>query len=129
MNIAFRIWLTAVIYQSVIFSFTLDIVREEPALWILLLPIELLGGLPGLLAFIAGMKNITGSRLSYHTRWALLILLTFSAALGTTSLTAMVFDISLRHILEGGIGLIWPAPASALLALLTYVNTLKKHLS
>lgn len=128
MTHAFRIWITAIAYQSILFAITLEMMKEEPALWIIMLPIEFLGGLPGLLLFAILFRQVYRSGSSPGSKWLCMILFATGSALITTILTAVCFGRSFPRMLFQDTALIYPAPLAALLALITYASSLNKLL-
>lgn len=128
MTHAFRIWITAIAYQSILFAITIDMMKEEPGLWVIMLPIEFLGGLPGLFLFSVLLRQVYLSRSSPGSKWLSMALSASGSALATTILTASCFGLSFPGMLYKEPGLMFPAPLAALLALLTYASSLNKFL-
>ncbi|KAA5537127.1 hypothetical protein F0919_05500 [Taibaiella lutea] len=125
MKEALKIWLLAIVYQTIIFFILLDEIRE---VIIILIPIELIGGLPGLFLFGVIVNHQTKSYNSLQSKWIYLIIGSFATAWFTTSLTGLVLGIPFSSPFGEGARLIAPAPIAALLSLLTFAVPVHKML-
>lgn len=122
MKLSIKIWLLAIVYQTLIF---LVFLWEIPASLAILIPIEFIGGLPGLLIFEICFNNIQQNKDSTRTKWLYTIWLTLFASFATTAITIIVlctlWDM-INHSAETFV-LTLPTIAAALLSLATFYKT------
>lgn len=126
MKISFKIWLVAILYQTIILVFTAG-VPDAAKVYIILLLIELVGGIPGLFLFGAIMHHLHISTGSSRIKWSYAITGAVIAATATTLLTALFLGLSLKSLFGAEIGLIYPAPLSAMLSLFTFYSPVHKY--
>lgn len=117
MKTAFKIWLVAIVYQTIIFFVLMEDIREAV---IILIPIELIGGLPGLLLFGVVVNYLANARMGLHFKWLYLIIGALATAYFTTSLTGLVLGVPFSSPFGEGAFLIAPAPVAAFLSLFTF---------
>jgi NADH:ubiquinone oxidoreductase subunit 6 (subunit J) len=126
MKNTFRIWLLAILYQTVIFPFTFGMMINAEAYMFLFL-IGFVGGIPGLFLFGAVMHHLHLSQSSPRIKWGYAIGGAIIAAIATTLLTALFLGLMLKQLLNAEIGLLYPTPLSALLSLFTFYTSVNKY--
>lgn len=126
MENTFKIWLLAILYQTIILSLTSGMMNA-PDEYVIVLLIELAGGIPGLFLFWAVMHHLNISQSSLRIKWSYAIAGAVIAATTTTMLTALFLDLPLRELFDDEIGLLYPAPLSALLSLFTFYSPVHKY--
>jgi hypothetical protein len=122
----FGIWALAILYQTVILTFTSGMLNVADE-YVIVLLIEFVGGIPGLFLFWAVMHHLHASQSSLRIKWTYAIAGAAIAAAGTAILTALFLGLPLKKLFGAEIGLIYPAPLSALLSLLTFYSPVHKY--
>ncbi|RQO30574.1 hypothetical protein DBR32_13535 [Taibaiella sp. KBW10] len=117
MKTIFHIWITAIIYEAIIFGLW----QQEPVLSLLILPFAFFGGLPGLFLFIISMSAIKTADLKPYHKAILILLSTLFAASATLYLFFLLID---RSAFEWGF--FWMANGAALLGGFTFCKTVYK---
>jgi hypothetical protein len=126
MKNTFKIWMLAILYQTIIFSLTSGMMDTAEA-YIIMLLIELVGGIPGLFLFGAVMHHLYLSRSSLRIKWGYAIAGAIITSTTTTLLTALFLGLPLKKLFDSEIGLIYSAPLSALLSLFTFYSPIHKY--
>ena len=126
MKETFSIWALAILYQTIILTFTSGMMHVADE-YVIVLLIEFVGGIPGLFLFWAVMHHLHVSRSRPRIKWAYAIAGAAIAATGTAILTALFLGLPLKKLFGTEIGLIYPAPLSALLSLLTFYSPVHKY--
>ena len=125
MGTAFKIWALAIIYQNVIFSIMPG--EFSDGLVLFLIPVELAGGLPGLFLFGAIMYSLYIGQYPLIIKWLIAVFGAIFSALATTLLTALFFEVKPAELFNDVFYLLYPAPLSALLSLLTFIPSVNKY--
>ena len=119
-----KIWLLAILYQTIIFSFCLN------DFWhfaILIIPIEFIGSLPGLFLFGVFLKHLHKSDYSIDVKWFLITFGVSLIALLSAFFTGLSIT-SLSSIMMQSRDFLLPAPSAGLLALFTLPVAIHKVL-
>lgn len=121
MKITLRIWLAALIIQPIIFLF---IIGE---LAVFVIPVEILGSIPGLVLFWIALQIITALKMPVEVKWILLLL----SAILCSFLCNYIF-------MSGGSGSIFddpetllftiPAPIAAIMGIIINGDSINRHL-
>lgn len=116
MKMSIKIWLLAILYQTIIFIMMKDAFSEYT---VIIIPIELAGGLPGLFLFDLLVKLLKRSNDNIALKWVWIIIGGALAAFITSVITAMFFGDLVKEFLLGNHFIMWYAPISATMAILS----------
>jgi len=124
MKTSVKIWLLAILYQTIIFAFLFRAGGEV----FILLPIEFIGGLPGLLIFHVVFNAIKNSNATLFQKWFNTVLGTIFSACFTSGLTLLLFF----GMLENGLTLetfmlVIPSAIATILSLFSFYAPINRH--
>lgn len=124
MKKSIKIWLLAILYQTVILGF---LFHETIGVTGIIIPIELIGGLPGLLIFNVILHVVQKGSNSLSRKWFHLALGAFFAAILTSSMTLLFFKLLLGEMLAASsLLLVLPSGIATLISLLSLLNNFLK---
>jgi hypothetical protein len=119
MKVVFRVWLTALIIQPILFCFPM------PWAALIIIPFELIGSLPGLLVFAIVVQILLKVKMPTALKWFFLLLTAAGTALLCSYWIAIVVDDA-GTIQGDNMMLVLPAPLAALIAVVLHANAVNK---
>ena len=122
MKTSFRIWLGAILIQPLIFAVQMGIYAA------VIIPIEIVGSIPGILIFTFFFNKVMTMRTSLSTKWLLVLLIGFITA-ALTMLSFLLLFAGIERMLDyDGILLLIPAPIAALISIAINAKAVNKDL-
>lgn len=125
MKTAIKIWGLAIVYQT--FIYTAMEQEWEWSLMILLLTIELVGGLPSLFIYGAILHHLHIGKLPLKRKWIIAITGALLTALINVVLAVLFFGIVPANVFDAFFVLFIPAPLAALLALFSLALSVNEY--
>lgn len=127
MRVAFKIWVLAIIYHTVIFSILYGGLSD--GMIFLFVPAELIGGLPGLFIYSAILFHLHIGTYPLKRKWVIAIVGIVLSNMIATMLTVIFFEVKPSEILENYLRLCSTVSLASLLALCSFPLSVNQYLN
>ncbi len=126
MRVAFKIWLLAIIYHTIIFSLLYGGLGD--GMIFLFVPAELIAGLPALFIYSAILFHVHIGNYPLKRKWLITVIGIILSTMIATMLTVMFFEIKPSDLLENYLRLCSTVLLASLLALCSFALSVNKYL-
>lgn len=118
-----RIWLIALIIQPILFSFVFASLGG-----LIIIPFELIGSIPGIVAFGLLMQLLIKSRIDIIFKWYIIIILAITTAFFASYFVYSLLDSAPMKLTVHDLPILSLAPASAVLSIIFNCKSVNEDL-